>query len=413
MPSRVLPNLGLRADWDLGEDDWKDENDADMVKLSTFVQGHVISRIGALPGVPVQGDVYILTTDQTVQAYDEGAWVEYTPGEGWLLYDRTTNEYVSFDGAAWVVLETGGGGGGGGDSSDLYRFGSFFTTEPGADEVLMMHVATDAFNLPDELVGTVLSIGTNPTGDVDFDLQLNGASVGTVTVDNAGAVTLLTAGGAVAVDAGDLLTLIAPADSLGIADVAFTFRGDGVLTNAVDEAPVDGTPYARQDAGWVPAGAGGGGGPERIEAVYWRIRAGTPCPNGGQNSFLVKEAHFFDTDGVTALDLTGGTAIASGNGGSAINAFDGNGSNYWEDGGYRNDYGLNTWVGYQFAAPVAPFAFDYKVYYNSAGPGETHLDYSDDGVTWFTHSSHFTGNSWVGDTYKTFTVPERVRAVAA
>lgn len=113
MPARTLPNLGLQSFFDLGEDGWKDENDLNMLKLSVLVQGGVSARVDALPPAPVDGQVIIFTTDQTVQVYDAGAWVAFTPMEGWLLFDRATDEYVTFDGDAWAVLETGGGGGGG------------------------------------------------------------------------------------------------------------------------------------------------------------------------------------------------------------------------------------------------------------------------------------------------------------
>lgn len=109
--------------------------------------------------------------------------------------------------------------------SSLYRFGGFFTTTPAASEVIMLHVATDAFSLPDDLVGACVNVGTNPSATAAFDFKLNGASVGTVSISSAGVVTLVTAGGAVAVVATDLLSLVAPADSHGAANVAFTFRG--------------------------------------------------------------------------------------------------------------------------------------------------------------------------------------------
>ncbi len=166
-------------------------------------------------------------------------WIAVTPGDEWDVRVNTSgaNEVVgpgSFGGPSFMSIEEVGhasdlimASGGG---SGLYRFGSFFTTEPGADEVLLLHVATDDFELPNDLVGTVFNVGTNPSGDVDLDLQLNGASVATVTIASTGTVTLVTAAGAVAVAEGDVLALIAPADSLGAANVAFTFRGSGTAS---------------------------------------------------------------------------------------------------------------------------------------------------------------------------------------
>lgn len=261
MAKHTLPNIGLTGGYVAGEDGWGDEQNANLLKLSVLVQGGAKSRVAAVPGAPAQGDVHILTgapNDNAVAVYDAAAWVYFAPSEGWLLFDRDANVYVTFDGADWTVLETGGGGGGA--TSDLYRFGGFFTSEPAASEVLLLHVATDAFSLPDDFAGSRIEIGTNPSAVTVLAVERNGVAAGTISVSAAGVATFTTTGGALAVAAGDLLTVTAPADSNGLADVAFTFRGAGVLSGGVTEAPVDGSAYARKDGAWVAAAAGGGGG---------------------------------------------------------------------------------------------------------------------------------------------------------
>ncbi|HVG51537.1 MAG TPA: hypothetical protein VM867_07890 [Xanthobacteraceae bacterium] len=45
--------------------------------------------------------------------------------------------------------------------------------------------------------------------------------------------------------------------------------------SGVEEAPINGTPYSRQDAGWVPASTGGGGGAIPVAATVAEYRAGT------------------------------------------------------------------------------------------------------------------------------------------
>lgn len=114
--------------------------------------------------------------------------------------------------------ETGTGGG-----TTAYRFGGFFTTTPAANEVVMMHVATDAFTLPALLAGTQVSVGINPSADTVLAVEINGVAAGTITISAAGVVTLAGVGGAVA--AGDLVTVTAPASSNGLANVAFTLKG--------------------------------------------------------------------------------------------------------------------------------------------------------------------------------------------
>lgn len=114
MATHEMPNLGLTGGFVAGEDDWGEAMNANLLKLSTLTQGGVIGRVAALPTdpAPAEGDVYILTTDNTIAVYDEAAWSYFAPREGWLIFDRETQEYLTFDGTAWAVLETGGGGGG-------------------------------------------------------------------------------------------------------------------------------------------------------------------------------------------------------------------------------------------------------------------------------------------------------------
>lgn len=115
MPSRPLPNLLLQAFFDLGEDGWKDEMDLNMLKLSVLTQAGVSGKFAAEPGAPAAGTVIVLdethaTHPNAVAVYDDAAWVYFTPSEGWLVYNRATDAYLTFNNVAWVALVTGGGG---------------------------------------------------------------------------------------------------------------------------------------------------------------------------------------------------------------------------------------------------------------------------------------------------------------
>ncbi|WLJ71140.1 hypothetical protein [Sphingomonas phage Carli] len=116
MPSRPLPNLLLQAFFPLGEDGWNDEYDTNFLKLSVLTQATVSGKVAVVPGAPAAGTVIVLdetnpTHPNAVAVYDDGAWVYFTPNEGWLVYDRSANVYLSFDGATWIDLVAGGGGG--------------------------------------------------------------------------------------------------------------------------------------------------------------------------------------------------------------------------------------------------------------------------------------------------------------
>lgn len=115
MPARTLPNLGLQAFFDLGEDEWNDEMDLNMLKLSVLTQGGAISKVSTTPGTPTDGDVHIFAGDHPTNAndiavYDVDTWKYITPEEGWLVYNRDQNYFELFDGSAWAEFETGGGG---------------------------------------------------------------------------------------------------------------------------------------------------------------------------------------------------------------------------------------------------------------------------------------------------------------
>lgn len=118
MPSRALPNLGLQAFFDPGDDGWDDEMSLNLLLLSVLVQGGVMETVSATPGAPADGDVYLFAGDHPtdpnkIAIRDDGAWVLVMPLEGWRVYDRTANMLLMYNGSAWAEFSGGGGGGGG------------------------------------------------------------------------------------------------------------------------------------------------------------------------------------------------------------------------------------------------------------------------------------------------------------
>lgn len=218
MASRTLPNLGLKAFYDLGEDGWKDEQDLNLLLLSVLVQGRVLSKESTTPGSPSDGDVHIFdethaTNANQVAIRDDGAWVYVVPLEGWLLYNEEQGYYEQFDGSVWGELEMSGGGGGGG-SSAVQTEASDYTVAPGDEGNYIRLTAS----------GTkTVSVDTNATtalpangewhfrnvgaGDATFDpepgVTINPPAGGTLVVPEGGTVTLKRA----AADVFDLLGL--------------------------------------------------------------------------------------------------------------------------------------------------------------------------------------------------------------
>lgn len=110
MASRELPNLKLRGFWTIGEDGWNQGNDTNLLKLSVLTQARAIDLVAALPGAPVDGDVYVLTSGD-IGIRDAGAWVMVTPLSGWTFYNQADSTAYRFDGATWAAVAVGGGGG--------------------------------------------------------------------------------------------------------------------------------------------------------------------------------------------------------------------------------------------------------------------------------------------------------------
>jgi len=114
MPSRALPNLALQAFFSLGEDGWNDEMDLNLLTLSAMCQAVVLDKVSAEPGVPADGEIYLLdetepTNPNKIAIRDNGAWVYVTPDEGWMVYNQFAGYIEQFDGLVWAELATGGG----------------------------------------------------------------------------------------------------------------------------------------------------------------------------------------------------------------------------------------------------------------------------------------------------------------
>lgn len=245
MASRTLPGLGLNGFWALGEDGWNGGMDANLLKLSVLAQCVVKDVVNATPGSPVNGDVYLFgdshpTNADAIAVYDNGAWTYYAPTKGWRAYDLTASALRTYDGASWTTTAGGlvdapsdgtlygrkNGAWAAVPSSATYRVGFFFTTTPTASEVLLRHVFTDAVTFPDEFVGAVGNVGTNPAASFVLTVAKNGATVGTITISTAGAFAFVTTGTTVAFAAGDVMTITGPSSAdTTIANVAITLKG--------------------------------------------------------------------------------------------------------------------------------------------------------------------------------------------
>lgn len=107
-----------------------------------------------------------------------------------------------------------------GNITSVY-FSTFASGVPVSNATLYTLIASYAFTLPANLVGTTLSIGTNPSSTVVFDVKKNGVGFGTISISSSGVVTL--SGSATSFAVNDTFSLVAPAALNGIANIAFQF----------------------------------------------------------------------------------------------------------------------------------------------------------------------------------------------
>lgn len=105
---RTLPGLGLYGFWTLGSNLWKDQNDSNLLKLSSLVQAKALDFVPFTPGSPSNGDIYILDAGVDINKIivrDNGAWTYFTPEPGWLFWVESDPDFYIFDGTNWSLLK--------------------------------------------------------------------------------------------------------------------------------------------------------------------------------------------------------------------------------------------------------------------------------------------------------------------
>jgi hypothetical protein len=77
-----------------------------------------------------------------------------------------------------------------------YDIGFFYGGgPPGSSELIFKHVAARDFQLPGNFFASEGHVGTNPTATFDMDVQLEGVSIGTISVSTGGVFTFTTTSG--------------------------------------------------------------------------------------------------------------------------------------------------------------------------------------------------------------------------
>lgn len=178
---RQLPGIGLHAYWTPGSNGWNTQHDPDTRKASVLIQLAVEGIVTSLPGSPTQGDIYITTEaghENQVAAYDAAAWVYYTPGEGWVAFEKSSGLHYTFNGTNWVALIPG---------SELPSYGA-------GDELMLLRVNGDASGL--EWFALTSDLPPFGAGDALKKLQVNSAEDGVEWVPDTASLPAIASGDA-------------------------------------------------------------------------------------------------------------------------------------------------------------------------------------------------------------------------
>lgn len=108
-----------------------------------------------------------------------------------------------------------------------YDVAFYVAGEPGDEAIVGTFVATRAFSLFDDFVGSQGHCEINPDATAVFSVEKNGSAIGTVSIADTGVFTFATSGsGLESFAPGDRLTVIAPTpQDATLADVAISFFG--------------------------------------------------------------------------------------------------------------------------------------------------------------------------------------------
>lgn len=111
---------------------------------------------------------------------------------------------------------------------NYYDIHGGFEGTPDPNFIVTTFPCVRPFQVPANLVGTELNIGTNPSATTVLSVQKNNVEFATISIDSAGAVTL--AGALTDFVATDLLTVVVPATVNALANTFYTLAAKAIVT---------------------------------------------------------------------------------------------------------------------------------------------------------------------------------------
>jgi hypothetical protein len=180
--------------------------------LDAIVQLLVLDKdLASPPGSPTDGNRYIVAASPTgawvgqagkVAAWQDAAWVFYTPREGWLTWVADEDKIYAYTGSAWAEFVSGAGSlhhvvedtapqlGGALDANghNLGFDDNTGITDDAGNEQVLFHKTASAVN---QVGITNAATGNAPQlaaegGDTNINLKLRGKGTGQIDVDKIG-----------------------------------------------------------------------------------------------------------------------------------------------------------------------------------------------------------------------------------
>ncbi len=150
-------------------------------RLDALVQLAVKSRVlAAPPSMPAEGDRYIVAgsasgawagAEGSIASWTDGAWIFFTPGNGWRAWDESAGAFVFYNGAGWAAEPGGSGGDVAGLTSAHDAETAFGILE--ADHMIVSGTANDtSFMIPDRAIvlGVTGRVVTAITGATSWNV---------------------------------------------------------------------------------------------------------------------------------------------------------------------------------------------------------------------------------------------------
>lgn len=180
------------------------------------------------PVDPEEGDRYLVGDSPTGAwvgheqdlAYYSGGWQFLDPLPGWRAYIPGDSEYVFDESSSGYWLPGGGGG------PPPYDVGAMVTGAPDPDAICLRYKFPREVTFAAGLSPSQGVAGVAATAETNFDIQLNGVSVGTMTFAAAATNATFDMSSETVLEEGDVLTVVAPTTpDATLADISFVLSG--------------------------------------------------------------------------------------------------------------------------------------------------------------------------------------------